>query len=691
MAERYTPHGYLNLKGHARNLNPKGVLRSSGLGFAWHYPNHASGYGHRREHYRTALEFDVGSPPTCCDVHTMNVKRFLVESEGTLRATFFPDGDDALHARLESDVDRTLIARLHCRRLLSPLGEWGESGLIVRPDAHGYLLQAFEDGPAFHLRANAPITAATARGADDAVDLRDEPFMTVTGRRGEEVEALLELRFELRAGEVLWCSLGRGLNAEEARTQSAAAHARREETLAALTAQDATFQQSAPVLEGEWPDHWRRGLHYDLQTLRMMVKEPIGRYRHRWDAMQIQAPRVVLAEAAMDALCLAYADPVSAQEMLLGLFRDAEAPNVPCSREDGSLNMVAADGTPCGTGPQWGYPFLAVSLMYDLHPDPAWLKGLYPYLTSYFQWWQNERRTPWGTLGFACSWESGQDDSPRFGPQPLGGGHPVRYIVPVDLYTAMAHGAATLQRLATVLGHNQDALSWEASARHYSEACRALFNGERYADRDARSGTWTDIDDVMLCSPYALGVAPTEHQEAGRTALAALDPQGGVWPMFLWTEVLAAEHLGRDDLAANFARNVIERTYRFWDAWEADPLRTLPGVSCEYWPQHGRCGGEGYGWGAFLVHILLHHLVGYRPTATALRVRPNLPEAWRDGRQLRVRLNHHGTSLRLQLSGGRDRCQLSVNGLSHTLAWGEALTLTDETLPGVVHDRDPAR
>ena len=33
-----------------------------------------------------------------------------------------------------------------------------------------------------------------------------------------------------------------------------------------------------------------------------MVKAPVGIYRHIWDAMQIQAPRVVLAEAAIDAM-----------------------------------------------------------------------------------------------------------------------------------------------------------------------------------------------------------------------------------------------------------------------------------------------------------------------------------------------------------------------------------------------------
>src|SRR5262249_2951323 len=154
-------------------------------------------------------------------------------------------------------------------------------------------------------------------------------------------------------------------------------------TRAALLDADGEFWATAPRLAGDWPGHWRRGLVYDLETLRMMVKPPVGIYARPWDAMQIQAPRVVLAEAGIAALLLGYADPGVAQRLLLGTFADAPAPNVPCSREDGSVNMVSADGTNCGTGPQWGYPFLVARRLYGQHPDTAWLAEIYPYLARF--------------------------------------------------------------------------------------------------------------------------------------------------------------------------------------------------------------------------------------------------------------------------------------------------------------------
>jgi hypothetical protein len=54
--------------------------------------------------------------------------------------------------------------------------------------------------------------------------------------------------------------------------------------------------------------------------------------------MQIQAPRTVLAEAAMDILFLNYADAALAAEVILGHFESSLHPQQPCMREDGSYN-----------------------------------------------------------------------------------------------------------------------------------------------------------------------------------------------------------------------------------------------------------------------------------------------------------------------------------------------------------------
>jgi len=413
-----------------------------------------------------------------------------------------------------------------------------------------------------------------------------------------------------------------------------------------------------------------------------MAKQPVGIYGHVWDAMQIQAPRVVLAETAIDALLLSYADARLAQELMLGVFLDAPAPQVPCSREDGSYNMVAADGSACGTAPPWGYPWLALAWLAALRPDAAWLARIYPRLAAYLGWWLAERRDGAGWLFYACSWESGQDDSPRFGVQPLGGGHPTRTVRPADLHAAFAHACAVMARFADQLGLDSDRGRWAELAAEFGDRTHQLWNGARFADFDTRLDRLTDVDDVMLLAPLALELADDAQTAALIGALEAIDPATLTWPVGTWTAVEAAHAAGRHDIAAELAAAVVDRAYRFWDAREADPNRTLPGISCEYWPPSGRCGGEGYGWGALTLHLLLHSLVGLAPAPDALVVRPNLPGAWRGaGQSYRARLAWRDRALEIALAPlDAGRVRLAVNRHERELAWGEAVRLAWEEL-----------
>ena len=57
--DNYTPHGYLDIPSHTRNLSPRGVLRSYEAGFRWHYPAFPGMYGGRRETYRAGLRIGL--------------------------------------------------------------------------------------------------------------------------------------------------------------------------------------------------------------------------------------------------------------------------------------------------------------------------------------------------------------------------------------------------------------------------------------------------------------------------------------------------------------------------------------------------------------------------------------------------------------------------------------------------------
>lgn len=692
--DTYTPHGYLDTPTHTRNLTPRGVLRSYDLGFRWHYPAHAGMYGGRHETYRAGFriavdgalglqEYALVSSP----YHSKNLFVFELAVNGARgRAEFVLVGEHTIAAQIELRGARRLDIVITYERLIAANGAWGESGLVGRRTGDGLALQSFEDGDAFVFGASqqpaawaiTPDPAQAAAWCRSTVpDLAADQSVTVIGARGEMRALSAVASFDPAPAGIVDLLLTRGPTLRHAkhrldvarRTLALEQRHKRED--------DDRFWSTAPRLNGDWPAHWRRGLVYDHETLRMMVRQPAGIYRHSWDAMQIQAPRVVLAEAAMDALAISYADPRRAQHMLLGTFLDASAANVPCSREDGSYNMVAADGTVCGTAPSWGYPLLVVAHLAALRPDPVWLAALYPALNAHLTWWIGQRTDSHGRLFYACSWEAGQDDSPRFGDQPLGGGHPVRHIQPVDLYAALAHACGVMADLAHQLGKPVHVAQWTQLAGTYTHALDGLWTGERYADNDTLRSVSTTIQDPMHLAPAALGVADPARHAALRTAIAAIDADTLIWPPPAWTVIAAADALTMHNDAGAVAASICERVYSFWDARQPRDGQTLPGIACEYWPLDGRCGGEGYGWGAFTIHLLLRYVLGLSITAEHLVLRPYLPPAWRiAGRRYGVSITLRGREWRIGLAvSSTAQLVITIDTTEYPCVWGEPLTV----------------
>lgn len=688
-AEDYTPHGYLDVRGHTVT-DPKGVVRAVGPTVTWHMPALGRSYGGSREHYRLAVHLVTGPGLTC----SYNSSRVKVLHSHSVRSTWFLAGDDTLCLVLDAegwDAD-VRIETTYTRRIAAE-GRWGESGLVGRQDGGGVLLQGFEGGEAFWLRClPGPVTtkivaADGTRTAGESIPgtLRDEnntrpgdPDDGVNGRTGATValagpgeQTALTARTHVRvqAGEPTVLTVTRGASARQAM-------ARREHlgdvrhALRAHLAADERFWARAPRLTGDWPAHWRRGLHHDLETLRMMVKDPTGVFDHPWDAMQVHAPRVVLAEAALDALTLSRADPERAAAMFLGTFTDAPAANVPCIREDGSDTMVSADGTACGTGPEWGLPFVVAEALEARVVDPDWLGHLYPPLAAYLDFWLAHRRDAGGWLVHACSWESGQDLSPRFGPQPLGGGHPTWHVRPVDLHAAAAHGARVLARFAERVAP-ADAPRWHAAAEDLTARTRRLWDSRRFADQIAGSSTATE--DVMLLLPVALGIADADQEAALTDPIQALAAESLTWPAPTWVALLALQRTGGQQRAAEHVSALLDRVYHRIDA-RAPVDGSLPGVAQEYWPTAGSAGGEAYGWGAFTTELFFAVVLGLEIDHSGIRLTPRLPASLRaPGLTLGVSLT--ARTHRIELTLAPTDQGLRVNGLgeSELLAPGQGL------------------
>ncbi len=694
----FTPHGYLDNPYHAWKLNPSGVLRSiAPLGMGWHVPNLGS-YVNNQFQYTAHLtiglkindlvlvtpdDFRLHKCSITSAIHTKN--RFgytchIAQYDLTLNVCYFLVQEHVLGCRIElaSKLDYALeltcyLTHLHTHNPnTSRLWEHGWYTLSDREQGYAMLGLASEGDVFLHgarAAAGTPLrwgetgvcetleqVLAWARGARVPIpNITQCQPETGWQQRAFVLPCTLTVGAHTTEPVVLNALLVRSVSQDQAQCywidgleQIARVHA-------AHLQDDEQFWRTAPQLGGDWPASWRRGLVYDLETLRMTMRPPLGVISTVWDGMQLQAPRTVLAEAAMDVLFLSYADPELAAEVILTHFESAPRANLPCMREDGSYNMVADDGQICGTAPEWGYPLWCCNEIFHRTGDLAWLRRLYPGAAAYLRWWLTNRRDNEGWLTYACSWESGQDVSSRFGPQQTGGTI-IQHVRPVDLQASMAQGAAILASWAEVLEptHTDEILKnpyraeipfWREIAEEFTVKTRLMWRDGWFRDYDAVAGVWSSERDAMHLAPVFCDVAEREHIERLRPVLAEPPRHSSQWAPLSWPPVVmtligATGAAGMAQEAAELAYRFIDASYRSTDSRELDEHGGLPGVTREYrqtitrgkWGEtdYANAGIEGYGWGALSVHLLMRHLLGLRARELgSIEVMPMLPQALR--------------------------------------------------------------
>jgi hypothetical protein len=419
--------------------------------------------------------------------------------------------------------------------------------------------------------------------------------------------------------------LARGPNTATALDRGRAALDAAETNYIRLLEADAAFYAGCPTLSGDWPAHWREGLHIDFETTRLLVQPPGGIFADVWPSWMAAWPRVVLAEGTLDMLRLAYADPAIAQRAVLSLLRDAPQPNVPCVFHGGEFNMVAADGSRCGTSPAWCLPFLNVQLLFLRTLDRQWLAQVYPYLRAYLEWWLAERVDAEGWVVYRCTWESGEDGNPRLDPSGSGDADISGNVRPVELQATVAHAASVLTFFAAQLGLADEVPRWQRIEADFRERVRKLFDAAigRYRDWSIAAGRFQE---PCPDKPY-WGVDPCRYSAQSLTPLLIGEPlpEEEVWrhacaPWTLWPSwtVSLVESAAAAGLYAGIgalAFETIDRVYRVTTRRDLGSLsRPLPGSSPEFWPEDWRTygGSDAYGWGATTANLLIRHLFGFK-------------------------------------------------------------------------------
>ncbi len=668
----FTPFGYMQNPYHQCGKGYRdllgGVLRSDDEypGFGWYYPNRKQCLWYSTFGMGALLNGEMifsraswakqGYGP---DLHCWNLFSYRLHVNGQYaHISYFQSEERSLSARVdlcqftrENDIRWFWI--IHVKNMSQrkvipdsfPLK--GELGIQVEPEEASISNKV---GFVFHGQNGKERMSRKEWVFGKTIEETVLKGMPASCFIGSELYSLIEIE---PSEDFYWCTLRlqgpfhkteeTGINLSEqfsdSERLSVAFHEKQKEA--------AQFWEKTPKLLGDWDESVKNGFWYDFNTTRMCTFPSMGIFKGVWPSWMIFSPRVVLAEGAMDMNRLAYADMELAKESILTLFRDTGA-NVPCLFPSGVPNMVAADGSICGTSPAWCLPFHQIYQLYLRDPDQKWMKQLYPFLKSYHLWWNQYRTDEEGFAVYCCTWEAGEDDSPRLDPNRTGGGIISDLVRPVELQAAMALDAHVMAFFAQELGNLNDVNYWNEEKNRYLSLLHRLWDPKegRYRDWDKMNNHWLSVRgvrdywnaDFTRLSPLSMtavlfGLIGEEKQRMVKREIPLfLTEPFNVWPSWNYVIMEAATEMGLQKISSEFSWQIVQRVYQENDRRTLDGIsHPYPGSAREYWPIDPQRfkGNDAYAWGAQTALLMIRHILGFRSSPItqqiAFELCPSLP------------------------------------------------------------------
>lgn len=717
----YTPYGYLHTPKHT-GLNPTGIVRSvPPLGFGvWTGGLHGYGMNQMRHinNYVCMVlpsvrvndvlladlsDFDMKNIAIVSKYHSSRVMSYDIEIDG-VRFSFiwFRINEDALALKVMvyGDVKASVQVDLHLKYGMNGSTWWGSDAVTMRCESSGLIGKILAYGDIFCLKADiAPSVGVTAQTDEDIRHWQEGKIRLGPGpcstRLPDPVSGLLGYAHDLEEGEE-YCFhvlLTRGVNERTARKIFKETIDAAPSVLAARVAEDKAFYQNAPILEGDWPESWKRGWVIDFETLRMNIMDPIGIYHHHWDGMQALNPRVVVGETAIDMLTLGYADINTALEIIEGMFADAQEVYVPCSREDGSVNMIGEDGSECATAPIWGMPMRAIRILLARSGNISWLTRLYPRLKAYVLWWRDNRTDAQGWYHCNNSWESGQDGSIRFITSDNRGtsikeAANAERVRTADLEAAMAAAMEDMAHFAQLIHQDDDVEFWQSQAQAGRLRVDSMFVDNCYRDFDATTGEpimTAEHHDIMLTMPVALGLSSDEQKRKMQWLFDMYEKRmdtcdfgqgyAPYWPPILQTLTEELYHMGDQQRTANMLSRLLNDAWERNDSRRHQPGPKMPGIPEKYCmriPGIARenlskdwdlAGCENYGWGCLGPALLIENILGLRPEdayGQSFSLNPALPDFFSDGVYSVINLRHNAFRFDVHMQKSHDGLSVSI-------------------------------
>jgi glycogen debranching enzyme len=443
-------------------------------------------------------------------------------------------------------------------------------------------------------------------------------------------------------------------------------------------------------VSGSTPAYWEDGFHAVYKTLLKNLHGPNLAYETRYAYPSPTFRGVYLWDTAFIAQVWRPWDPATAREVDDAVLIKA-AP-------DGRLpHYAGAYGSSDYTQP----PVMTWSVWRNFQRtgDKDYLARVYPVLKNYNAWLYRERRLPCGLFFWLHPYESGIDNSPRFGSADESQVVDMPKLAAVDLCSFIVRQNRTLALMAAELGIPDEALEFDAKADELAQMMNEQMWDPAtglYYDRDTASGQLSKIKTIASLFPLFAGV-PNEEQATTLIghimnpaefntpiplpSVARDDPtfekdcwRGPMWLNTAYVVVVGMEDYGYRQEAALISWKLVDGVYKTYantgklvefydpDRFDFVELHRKQGNLYKQITLGGKPRPNFVGWTGLANTLLIEHLMGCRIEGSERRLAPNFPpEA--QGASFKLTVPHDDLEIELEVKeGGRAQGRMILEG-----------------------------
>ncbi len=324
---------------------------------------------------------------------------------------------------------------------------------------------------------------------------------------------------------------------------------------------------------------------------------------------------------------------------------------------------------------------------YEWGGDKPHLKDAYPVLVDYNRWLYENRRMEGGLFFWMHPYESGIDNSPRFGSKDESETVDMQSLAAIDLNSYMVVQNECLAKMAEALEKPEDADKYRARADELSRLVNAkMWDDESgyYYDLAAGSGELVKIKTIASLFPLFAGI-PDEararrlrdhvmNEEEFNTkiplpSVARDDPtfekdcwRGPVWINTAYLVVSGMERYGYMEESALLSWKLVDGVYRVYrntgklvefydpDRHDFEELSRKKGNLYKQITLGGKPRPNFVGWTGLVNTLLIEHLAGFEKDRAGRRLKPNFPEEARGG-TIKMMIPPEGLKIDIELMG----------------------------------------